>query len=44
MTKAIQTCSGKETGDPEHFVGARKTKPSTEVEEFSQEKVTKIIT
>jgi hypothetical protein len=42
--KAIQTCSGKETEDPEHSTGARKPKPSAEAEEFSKEEVTEIIT
>jgi hypothetical protein len=42
--KAIQTCSGKETEDPEHSAGARKPKPSTEEGEFAKEEVTKIIT
>jgi nicotinamidase-related amidase len=42
--KAIQTHSGKETEDPEHSVGARKPKPSTEAEEFAKEEVTEIFT
>jgi hypothetical protein len=42
--EAIQTRSGKETEYPEHFVGAKKPKPSTEVEEFAKEKVTEIVT
>jgi hypothetical protein len=42
--KAIQTRSGKETEDPECSAGARKPKPSGEVEEFAKEDVTKIIT
>jgi hypothetical protein len=42
--KAIQSRSGKETEDPERSAGARKPKPSTEVEEFAKEKVTDIIT
>jgi hypothetical protein len=42
--KAIQTRSGKETEDPEHFAGARKPKLSTEAEEFSKEEVTEIVT
>jgi hypothetical protein len=42
--KAIETCSGKEAEDPEHSAGARKPKPSVEVEEFTKEEVTKIIT
>jgi hypothetical protein len=37
--KAIQTRSGKETDDPECSAGARKPKPSAEVEEFSKEEV-----
>jgi hypothetical protein len=41
--KAIQTCSGKETEDPEHPVGARKPKPSAEVEGIAKEKVTGIV-
>jgi hypothetical protein len=45
-TKAIQTCSGKETEDREreHSAGARNPKPSTKVEEFAKEEVTEIIT
>jgi hypothetical protein len=42
--KAIQTHSGKETEDPERSTGARKPKQSVEVEEFTKEEVTKIIT
>jgi hypothetical protein len=42
--KAIQTRSGKETEDLEHYAGARKPKPSVEAEEFSKEKVTEIVT
>jgi hypothetical protein len=42
--KAIQTRSGKETEDPECPAGARKPKLSAEVEEFSKEEVTEIIT
>jgi hypothetical protein len=42
--KAIQTCSGKETEDLEHSAGARKPKPSAEVEEVAKEKVTGIVT
>jgi hypothetical protein len=42
--KAIQTRSRKDTEDLKHPAGARKPKPSTEVEEFSKEKVTEIIT
>jgi hypothetical protein len=42
--KAIQTRSGKETEDLERSAGARKPKPSTEVEEFAKEEVTKIVT
>jgi hypothetical protein len=34
--KAIQTCSGKETKDPERSTGARKPKPSAEAEEFAK--------
>jgi hypothetical protein len=41
--KAIQTRSGKETEDPEHSAGARKPKPSVEVEEFAKEEVTRIV-
>jgi hypothetical protein len=37
--KAIQTHSGKETEDPECSAGARKPKPSAEVEEFAKEEV-----
>jgi hypothetical protein len=44
MAKAIQTRSGKETEDSERSAGARKPKPSTEMEEFSKEEVTEIIT
>jgi hypothetical protein len=42
--KAIQTRSGKETEDPEHSVGARKPKPSTEAEGIAKEKVMGIVT
>jgi hypothetical protein len=42
--KAIQTCSGKETEDPERSARARKPKPSAEAEEFSKEEVTEIVT
>jgi hypothetical protein len=42
--KAIQTRSGKETEDPERSAGARKLKPSAEVEEVAKEKVTGIVT
>jgi hypothetical protein len=42
--KAIQTCSGKETEDPEHSAGARKPKPSAKAEEIAKEKVTGIVT
>jgi hypothetical protein len=42
--KAIQTCSGKETEDPEHSAGARKSKPSAKAEEFAKEEVTEIVT
>jgi hypothetical protein len=38
--KAIQTCFGKETEDPERSAGARKPKPSAETEEFAKEEVT----
>jgi hypothetical protein len=41
--KAIQTCSGKETEDPERSAEARKPKPSAEVEEFAKEEITKIV-
>jgi hypothetical protein len=41
--KAIQTRSGNETEDPEHSAGARKPKPSVEVEEFAKEEVTRIV-
>jgi hypothetical protein len=44
MAKAIQTHSGKETEDPERFVGAKMPKPSTEAEEFAKEEVTEIVT
>jgi hypothetical protein len=44
MAKAIQTRSGKETEDPECSAGAKKPKPSTEVEKFAKEEVTKIVT
>jgi hypothetical protein len=39
-----QTSSRKETEDPERSAGARKPKPSSEVEEFAKEEVTEIIT
>jgi hypothetical protein len=42
--KAIQTRSGMETDDPERSSGARKPKPSAEVEEIAKEKVTGIVT
>jgi hypothetical protein len=42
--KAIQTRSGKETEDPERSAGARKPKPSAEVEEFAKEEVMGIVT
>jgi hypothetical protein len=42
--KAVQTRSGKETEDPERSTGARKLKPSTEVEGVDKEKVTGIVT
>jgi hypothetical protein len=35
---------GKETEDLEHSAGARKPKPSTEVEEFAKDQVTEIVT
>jgi hypothetical protein len=41
--KAIQARPGKETEDPEHSTGARKPKPSAEVEEFAKE-VMEIVT
>jgi hypothetical protein len=44
MAKAIQTRSGKETEDPERSAGARKPKPSAEMEEFAKEEVTEIVT
>jgi hypothetical protein len=44
MAKAIQTRSGKETEHPEFSAGARKPKPSAEVEEFAKEEVTEIVT
>jgi hypothetical protein len=43
IAKAIQTCSGKETEDPECSAGARKPKPSVEAEEFAEEDVTEIV-
>jgi hypothetical protein len=42
--KAIQTCSGKKTEDPERPAGAKKLKPSVEAEEVAKEKVTGIVT
>jgi hypothetical protein len=42
--KAIQTCSGKETEDPERSARARKPKPSVEAEEFAKEEVMEIVT
>jgi hypothetical protein len=36
--KAIQTRSGKETEDPERFAGARKPKPSSEVEKVAMDR------
>jgi hypothetical protein len=42
--KAIQTRSGKETEDLERSAGARKPKPSAEMEEFAKEEVTEIVT
>jgi hypothetical protein len=44
MAKAIQTRSGKETEDPERSAGARKPKPSAEIEGFAKEEITKIVT
>jgi hypothetical protein len=44
MAKAIQTRSGKETEDPKRSAGARKPKPSAEVEKIAKEKVTGIVT
>jgi hypothetical protein len=44
MAKAIQSRSGKENEDLEHSAGARKPKPSTEMEEFAKEEVTEIVT
>jgi hypothetical protein len=44
MVKAIQTRSRMETEDPERSAGAKKPKPSAEVEEFAKEEVTQIIT
>jgi hypothetical protein len=44
LAKAIQTHSGKETEDPERSAGARKPKPSAEVEEFAKEEVMEIVT
>jgi hypothetical protein len=41
--KAITTHLGKETEDPERSAGARKPKPSAEVEEFAKEEVTEIV-
>jgi hypothetical protein len=42
--KAIQTRSKKETVDPKCSAGARKPKPSAEMEEFAKEEVTEIVT
>jgi hypothetical protein len=42
--KAIQTCSAKETEDPERSAKARKPKPFVEAEEFANEEVTEIVT
>jgi hypothetical protein len=42
--KAIQTHSGKETGDLERSAGARKPKLSAEAEEFAKEEVTGTVT
>jgi hypothetical protein len=44
MANAIQTCSGKETEDPECSAGARKPKPSAKTKEFAKEEVTEIVT
>jgi hypothetical protein len=44
IAKAIQTCSGKETEDPERSAGERKPKPSAEAEEFAKEEVMEIVT
>jgi hypothetical protein len=44
MAKAIQTRSRKETEDLKHSTGARKPKPSIEVEEFAKEEVMEIVT
>jgi hypothetical protein len=44
MMKAIQTRSGKETEDPEHFAGARNPRTSTKAEEFAKEGVAEIVT
>jgi hypothetical protein len=43
MAKAIQTRLGKEIEDPKRSAGARKPKPSTEMEEFAKEEVTEIV-
>jgi hypothetical protein len=40
----IQTRSGKETEGSERSAGARKPKPSAEVEEFAKDEVTEIVT
>jgi ribosomal protein L32 len=42
--KATQTHSGKETEDPECSAGAKKPKPSVDVEEFAKEEVIEIVT
>jgi hypothetical protein len=44
MAKAIQTRSRKETEDLERSAGARKPKPSIEMEKFTKEEVTEIVT
>jgi hypothetical protein len=43
MAKAIQTRLGKEIEDPKCSAGARKPKPSAEMEEFAKEEVTEIV-
>jgi hypothetical protein len=43
MAKAIQTRSGKETENLERSAGARKPKPSAEMEEFPKGEVAEII-
>jgi hypothetical protein len=44
MAKAIQTHSGKENEDQECSAGARKPKPSAEVEVFAKKEVMEIVT